>query len=374
VRYQPLDGPTIREAEALADAGFDVVVVCLREPGEPRWEDAGTFRVRRVRLPKRRGTVARYLVEYAAWFLFGFAWLTAHHLRRRWTVIQVSTLPDLQAFATLIPRLLGAKVVVFLKEPTGELFEAIYGSARLSRVLNAISSLAIRYSHRAFAVSELHRQMYLDRGIDPAKIVAVLNVVPIERLTTGDREQDEEHFVVVCHGMVEPRNGHAAIVQAAALARDRLPTLRIVISGRGGYTDAMLDLADELGVADIVTYRGFLSVDDLAHLLRSADAGISYQQESAYSHVVHTNKMFEFLGLGIPVLSSRLRANEAYFEEGEMLFVEPDNPADLASALVTLGTDPERRRRQAEAGRQAYHRYRWELEAEKYLDHIRSAL
>ncbi|MEZ5257354.1 MAG: glycosyltransferase [Ilumatobacteraceae bacterium] len=225
VRFQPLDLPTRREATALVAEGFEVHVLCLKDEGDATHELVDGFHVRRVKMKKRRGSKLTYLYEYLAWFGVGSGWLLAKHLRHRWSVIQVSTLPDTQVFATLIPRLTGAKVVVFLKEPTGELFESLYGSAKLGRLMNMVTDLAVRFSNLAFAVSEEHKQTYVDRGLNPDKIVSIVNAMPIEPLqvTWADRRPDPDHFVVACHGTIEERWGHEIILRAAALAPPRGP-------------------------------------------------------------------------------------------------------------------------------------------------------
>lgn len=374
VRFQPLDLPTRREAEALVADGFDTVVLCLREDHEPKRELLDGYEVRRSSIAKTRGSTVRYLITYVQWFLLGFFWLTGQHLRRRFAVIQVSTLPDTQVFATLIPRLLGAKVVVFLKEPTGELFELLYGSRRLGRLANVVSDLGVRYAHLAFTVSDQHSRTYIDRGIRPEKLVAIPNSMPIDALgvTAADRRPDPDHFVVICHGTIEERWGHDVIVRAAAIARKEVDNLQVRFPGRGTYRSEVEALAGELGVDDIVVFPGFMSFEELGQELMRAHVGVSAQKASSYSHVVQTGKMYEFLALGIPAIVTRLQSNEAYFTDRAVYFVEPGSAEDLAAAIVDLAGDPDRCADLAAAGAAELAPLDWVAQRQCYLAAINS--
>lgn len=369
VRYQPLDLQTRREAEALVAAGFDTRVLCLRDEGESRRETVNGYDVHRVRIVKKRGSPLRYVLEYLTWFFVGFGWLTVQHIRRPFTVVQVSTLPDTQVFATLVPRLTGAKVVVFLKEPTGELFETLYGSARLGRIMNHISDLGIRFAHLAFTVSDQHSETYTKRGLPANKLVPIVNSVPLTALgvTVADRRPDPDHFVAMCHGTIEDRWGYETILRAAALAHRDIPNLRVIFTGRGTYVERMLELVRELGLEDVVDYRGFVPFVEVGQALMETHVGISGQRPSPYSHVVQTGKMYEFLELGIPAIVTRLRSAAAYFSDEAIFFVEPDNPHDMAKALVTLAQDPARGERMAAAGLREVAQYSWSQEAKRYV-------
>ena len=69
--FFPLDTRVRREVHALVSAGHEVDVICVRRPGQPRWERTGGVTVYRLPLPLRRSDGrGRYLVQYA---VFGLA-------------------------------------------------------------------------------------------------------------------------------------------------------------------------------------------------------------------------------------------------------------------------------------------------------------
>src|SRR5207249_7018308 len=83
-----------RKAETLVAAGYSVDVLALRAPkGQKRYTLEGV-KVYTLPLGKRRGSLARYAFEYAAFFLWAFVRVTLQMPLRRYAAIDVNTLPD----------------------------------------------------------------------------------------------------------------------------------------------------------------------------------------------------------------------------------------------------------------------------------------
>src|SRR5690242_17120509 len=79
-----------REVEALLADGFEVDVICMRGPGEPKATREGNLTVRRLPLSHKRAGIARYLFEYMTFLVIAGLMVTALHLRRRYDVVQVN--------------------------------------------------------------------------------------------------------------------------------------------------------------------------------------------------------------------------------------------------------------------------------------------
>jgi glycosyltransferase involved in cell wall biosynthesis len=84
-----------------------------------------------------------------------------------------------------------------------------------------------------------------------------------------------------------------------------------------------------------------VSFEALADQLEQADVGVVAQLPSAYSHLVHTTKMYEYFALGVPVVVSDLRATCRSFPDPAVYAVPGGDVAALRDALVELATDPE---------------------------------
>jgi glycosyltransferase involved in cell wall biosynthesis len=358
-----------REAEALRDAGFEVDVVCLRQPGSPAVEVDDGVTLHRLPLRRRRGGPLGYLWDYFAFFVAATLTVARLHLRRRYRVVQANSMPDVLVFTALVPRLMGAKVVAFMKEPTPELGETKYESARVGRFLQFVEQAALRFADLAFTVTEDLKETQVARGARADKIKVVLNGPDARHLLRyrTDVAPDPEWWTAICHGLVDERYGHDTMVRAVALARKKIPNLRLRITGTGDYVAELERLIREEGMQDCVQYLGWLDMPDLVAELCRADVGIVAQKSSSYSNLVHTNKMYEYMLLDTPVVASRLRSTARYFGDDAVQYFEPGSPESLADALVTLHADGERQRALVAAARDKCREYSWAAQKEIYL-------
>jgi glycosyltransferase involved in cell wall biosynthesis len=368
--------PVRREAEALRDAGFEVDVICEASDGRRSEEvDNG---VTLHRLPVRRqrgGSRLRYLYDYFAFFLLATWAVTRLHHRKRYAVIQVNTMPDFLVFSTIVPKLRGAKIVAFMKEPSPELGETLFGSALMTRVLKLVERLAIAYSDLAFTVTEQLKELEVSRGANPDKIQVILNGAGSEHLMThddGTGRRDPDHFTLLVHGAVEERYGQDTILEAVARVRSELPTVRLRITGTGEATDVIGAMIPALGLGDCVDYLGWVDMATVVRELRSADAGIVAQKSSPYSNLVHTNKMYEYLMFDMPVIASRLDSVHAYFGDDAVFWFEPGNADSLAAAILEVARNPQEARERLDRALELYQDYSWDRQRELYVDAVRS--
>jgi hypothetical protein len=58
---------------------------------------------------------------------------------------------------------------------------------------------------------------------------------------------------------------------------------------------------------------GFVPIDELRHAISSADVGVVAMRRDAFRDVTLAGKMFDFIAMGKPVLSSRTRSVEQTF-------------------------------------------------------------
>ena len=68
----PADERAVRGAEALAEAGMSVDVICLRDAGEAARETIRGVQVYRLPLQRKRGGKLRYVADYILFIGFAF--------------------------------------------------------------------------------------------------------------------------------------------------------------------------------------------------------------------------------------------------------------------------------------------------------------
>jgi glycosyltransferase involved in cell wall biosynthesis len=360
-----------REAEALANAGFDVDVICMRNPARPRRAVINGVTV--ISLPMNRrqgGGKTRYAFDYGRFFTLAAGLLAVRHLRRPYHVVQAHSMPDFLVFAAVVPKLLGSRVIAYMGEPTPELLETLFGPSWLSHVLVFIEQCALRFADHSFTVTDQLKEQYVKRGAAPERITVVLNGVDpgmMPAISSPPRTEGTYEFIAVCHGTIEDRYGQDTIIQAARLLRDEIADLRFVITGRGSRAAQITRAITAYGLQDVVRFEGWVSRATLADILRSADVGIVAQKASPYSHLIHTNKMMDYWICGLPVIASHLRAISETYDDDVIEYFEPGNAGELAAAIRRLRYNPGRRAELAENGKLALLRNGWTAQREAYL-------
>ena len=97
-----------------------------------------------------------------------------------------------------------------------------------------------------------------------------------------------------------------------------------------------------MGIAKSLS-GGFVPVDELVTAIADADAGVVAMRRDAFRDVTLAGKMFDFIAMRRPVLSSRTRSVEETFDPSCVELFESGDAADLARAIRALHADPARR-------------------------------
>jgi glycosyltransferase involved in cell wall biosynthesis len=371
--YFPCDTRVRREVHALAKAGHEIDVICMRRPGQPLYERSGSVSVYRVPLEHKRGGVLRYLFEYVSFPVAAFFCAAALALRRRWDVVQVNTLPDWLVFAAVVPRLLGARVLLDLHECMPEFFATKFRatpSHPAVRLLARLEQASIRFADLAITCTEQMRGAFVARGAQGEKIEVILNSAD-EELFDPQRYpptgSGPDRFVLISHGSIEERYGLDTAISAVALLAAEIPGLRLEIFGEGAYSDELKELAEQLGIEDRVFFSdGMVPLDDLLRAIAAADAGVVAMKRDSFRDLTHTNKMFDFITMRRPVIVSRTASVEAYFDESCFQLFDAEDDRDLARAIRGLHADGGLGEQLVRRAAEVNEPYRWPRQRELY--------
>jgi len=118
---------------------------------------------------------------------------------------------------------------------------------------------------RIVAVSQKTKVQLVDRyGIDPGKIEVVYNAGDPEAPPASQKpevrsQQPEGGKMVLFLGRLAKQKGPDLFLQAAKKVLSVEPAARFVVAGQGEMLDTLRDLAETLGVADRVSFTGFLN-------------------------------------------------------------------------------------------------------------------
>jgi len=380
--YYPADPRPRRAAEALVNEGVTVDLVCLQSsPDEPRREFINGVNVFRVPQKRHRGGKIRYVLQYSMFVLRSFAHLTVQSASRRYDFVHVHNMPDVLVFSALVPKALGAKIILDLHDPVPELMQTIFQLPEQSfsvRLVKRLEKWSIAFADLVLTVNLACKKIYASRSCSPQKINVVLNSPEDDvfqfqppALHAAREATPVKPFRILYHGSLVRRNGFDLAVAALEEARKSIPNIRLVVCGdRSAFFEEVMKSVRQRGLDGIVDYMGVKNRRQIAETINSCDLGIIPNHRNIFTEINTPTRIFEYLALGKPVIAPRTQGIRDYFGDGELIFFEVGNAKDLARKIEFAFLNPGEVEQIVERGQQVYLAHKWSKEKSNLLNPI----
>jgi len=367
-----------RKAEALVADGYLVDVFALSNgQGQKRYTLQGV-NVHALSLGKKRGSLARYAFEYGAFFFWALFQLTVRMPWKRYTVIDVNTLPDFLVFAAALAKWMGARVVLDMHEITPEFYMSKYGigpTSRWIRLLERVERISFDFADHVITINEPIEDLLVSRGLPRAKSTIITNSADETRFASCSQlakpASAPHRFVMMYHGTLTGLYGLDIAIEALATVHEEIPGAELWILGSGPEKTRLVRLAQERGLASTVKFVGQVTPEEIPGWLQKCDAGILPIRRDVFLEFAFPNKLPEFIIMGKAVIVSRLRAIGHYFSADALAFFEPNDRDDLARQMIRLYRDPGLRARLAAKALEEHVSIRWDVMKRRYLEMMR---
>jgi glycosyltransferase involved in cell wall biosynthesis len=376
--WYPFDPRVRRLAEAAVDGGYLVDVICLQQRDEKRYEVCNGVHIYRMPMERGFGRSLPITVLSWCWFLLlsgiAISWL---HLKHTYDVIHVHNMPDFLVFSALIPKLLGAKIILDVQDVSPELM-AVKAKGRLRGIVTRLSTwqerVSTAFAHHVVTVGWPFEEVLLQRGIPRKKLTSILNstdpkLFPASRRCLSAYKPSNEKarpFILMYHGTLAGRNGLDTAIKALALARREVPRLRLDIQGRGEHLPVLKKLAKELGVDDQVVFSDTCPSEKIVDFVVHGDVGVIPYQCDGFMELVLPTKAYEYAWMHRPIIASDTYAIRTMFRPESIYLCDPTRPESFAEAMIDLYQHPEKRATMVANATEDYMPYRWEIMAERY--------
>jgi glycosyltransferase involved in cell wall biosynthesis len=208
------------------------------------------------------------------------------------------------------------------------------------------------YRRAAAIVSVTHsfRRKLIERGVDGGKIHVVTNGVDLSRFSPRPKDPELEALLglqgkfvagyIGTHGMAHALE---TILEAAAEIRRRPDGegYRFILLGHGARKQELRRRAEKMGL-DNVLFIDSVPKEDVPRYWSLLDVSIIHLKKSPLFETVIPSKLFECMGMGIPVLHG-VAGESAEIVRAEQvgLVFEPENVGELVHGLTRLREDPE---------------------------------
>lgn len=290
-------------------------------------------------------------------------------------------------------------VAIFRREQTDIVVVSGYNAETLGRIAARISGVAhtvmwvhnaseitrrgivhrladralIRWTSGYFGVANVQRDFLVhDRGYPADRVRIIRNGVdPASFDGNTDRRAlvefgiDAGAAVVGILGSLRPEKDHATFLRAARLVIDKVPDAKFLVVGDGECRPDLEILSGALGITDHVRFAGARS--DIGRILRAVDVFTLTSTTECLPMA-----LLEAMACARPAVCTAVGGVTEVIEHGTTGFlVPPRDPAQLATRLVQLLTNPAAARRMGRAGRQ---RVEAEFGLDRSVDAAQSAI
>lgn len=157
----------------------------------------------------------------------------------------------------------------------------------------------------------------------------------------------------------------------AALERESSGTdWRLDLVGDGPEKPRLSALAESLGIADRIRWRGWALKPEMPGVYREADLFVFPSSDEGMP-----NSVLEALASGLPVVASRIRGTVDLVRDGREGFLhEPGDVQTLSRAIAQLIQEPALRKQMAAAARLRAESFGWNQVARQYEDVFRTVI
>jgi glycosyltransferase involved in cell wall biosynthesis len=372
----PSDPRPRRAAEALAAHGAQVDVICLRDGnGEAARETYGNINVTRVRLKRERGGKLGYVRQYVAFVLTSFFYLTSRSLTRRYHLVHVHNMPDALVFGAIVPKLLGAKIVLDLHDPMPELMRTIFKLPEDSFsvvVLKWLEKRSIQFADLALTVNLACKKIYSSRSCQPHKINVVINS-PDDQIfrfrrgsapeVNGKNGNGSNPFVILYHGSLVRRNGFDLAMESLEKVKKTISSVRLRVCGkRTDFFEQVMESARQRGLDRYVDYLGPCNLNEIVEAIEDCDLGIIPNHRNIFTEINTPTRIFEYLALAKPVIAPKAKGIQDYFGDNDMIFFQLGDADDLARKIEFAYSHPVEVAETVKRGQAVYLSHTWSRE------------
>ncbi|RMH68398.1 MAG: glycosyltransferase family 1 protein [Gemmatimonadetes bacterium] len=217
------------------------------------------------------------------------------------------------------------------------------------------------------AISEGIRQVLIQDGIPPERVVTIHSGIDLRRIQTVHKSNqvrqefglNPNQLLVGIVAALAPHKDHQNFLRAAAHVKAELPQTRFLIIGDGELRDELEALTHTLDLHQHVIFTGFRS--DVLELTATLDLFVL----SSYLEGMGTS-ILDAMALGKPIVATQVGGIPEIVLHGKNgLLVPPRNPLALAKAIITILSNPHLREQMSHFSRDQVQNFTVEKTVEK---------
>lgn len=187
-------------------------------------------------------------------------------------------------------------------------------------------------------------------GVDPRRVVWISNGADLDMYPeVAAAPAESDRFTLMFFGTLGESFSLRNLIQAMKLVEDdpEGQPVRLRLIGSGVAKPALMELARELSLTRI-QFEEPVPKDQIPALAAEADAFVICVRDlpRLYRFGISMNKIFDYMAAGRPIIISADVPGNPVSDAGAGITVPPDNPSELAAAILAMAALPAEERRQ----------------------------
>jgi glycosyltransferase involved in cell wall biosynthesis len=235
--------------------------------------------------------------------------------------------------------------------------------------LRFLERMTFRAADLVVTTNESHKRVAVERGgVAPDRVFIVRSGPDLARLRQYPPDlawRGGKRHLLVYLGEICKQDGVDHLIRAVKLLRDELgrDDVHCVLVGGGPHQPSIKAYAEQIGAAELCTFTGRVSDDELCRILSSADLGVDPDPKNPWSDKSTMNKIMEYMYFGLPIVAYDLTENR-YSAQSAAVYAEANSERDLARRISDLLDDPGQREVMGRFGRERVrHELAWDYSA-----------
>jgi len=368
-----------RYVDSLIAKGWKVDIIALRTKNQSRFEVINGAKIYRIQTRERNEKNKwQYFFRILLFFWQSFFFLSRHHLRSPYSFIHVHSIPDFEVFATLLAKLIGAKIILDIHDLVPEFYSNKFNAqpgSFMVRALLLLEKICCGFADQVIVANDIWAEKLMIRSVKSTKCSAIINYPDLHIFhPLTHNAQEKNHFTLLYPGSLHYHQGVDLAIKAIAIVKEVIPQVKLHIYGDGPEKQNLLNLIKQLGLDYIVELHEPVELSRIVRVMANADVGIVPKRADSFGNEAFSTKIMEFMAMGIPVIVSDTKIDRFYFDPSIVMFFQAGNEHDLAEKVITLYHNPKLREQLAINSINFIKDNNWQIKEKLYFRIINSVL
>ncbi|MGB8218558.1 MAG: glycosyltransferase family 4 protein [Candidatus Methanoperedens sp.] len=248
-------------------------------------------------------------------------------------------------------------------------------------IINRIERATIGKANRIIVVTSKLKETLIDEYNVPEESIEVIengantDMFRPMHMETAKKELNlnPEHSYVCFIGNFTGWQGLEYLIKCAPHVLKACPDARFLMVGDGILKGRLSEMARELGISEMVIFTDMVPYEKVPLYINASEVCVVPKKhlKSGYSPL----KLYEYLACEKAVVASKVEGFECLEEQKAGVLVEPENPDELAKAIIKLMKDEKLRNEMGRNGREyVVKNHSWESIARQIADVFRASI